>query len=157
MLLLAKVALGIGSTMVVAGAYTFHEGVIRVDVDEHRDNGSHIHFWVPAAVVPLALHIAPRREMERAAREAGPYMPMLRTLTKELEKYPDVTFVEVTEPGQIADRRGRFGQHGAHRVPAGSDRGCRGPTGITSPGRLGTLRNLHRARAITPLALPWPG
>jgi hypothetical protein len=111
MLLLAKVALGIGSTMVVAGAYTFHEGVIRVDVDEHRDNGSHIHFWVPAAVVPLALHIAPRREMERAAREAGPYMPMLRTLTKELEKYPDVTFVEVTEPGehvQIQTHQGRL-------------------------------------------------
>jgi hypothetical protein len=111
MMLLAKVALGVGSTFVMAGAYTFHEGVIRVDVDEHRDNGSHIHFWVPATIVPLALHIAPRREMERAAREAGPFMPMLRTLTKELEKYPDVSFLEVEEPDQhvqIQTHQGRL-------------------------------------------------
>jgi hypothetical protein len=111
MMLLAKVALGVGSTLVMAGAYTFHEGVIRVDVDEHRAQGAHIHFWVPATVVPLALHIAPRRELERAAREAGPYMPMLRTLTKELEKYPDVRFLEVEEPGQhvqIQTHQGRL-------------------------------------------------
>jgi hypothetical protein len=36
MMLLAKAALGMGSALVLAGAYTFHEGVIRVDVDEFR-------------------------------------------------------------------------------------------------------------------------
>lgn len=97
MILLAKVALGVGSAMVMAGAYTFHEGVIRIDVDEHRSEGSHIHFWVPATVVPLALHLAPRHQIDRATLQAGEFMPMVRTLTKELGKYPDVTFVEVRD------------------------------------------------------------
>ena len=100
MMLLAKLALGIGGTLAMAGAYTLHEGVIRVDVDEHSADGKHIHFWVPATVVPLALHLAPKKDMNRVAQQAGEFMPMLRTLTKELEKYPDVKFVEVQEPGQ---------------------------------------------------------
>jgi len=100
MMLLAKVALGLGGTLVMAGAYTFHEGVIRVDVDEHRAEGEHIHFWVPATVVPLALHLAPSKDMDCVAQQAGQFMPMLRTLTKELEKFPDVKFLEVEEPGQ---------------------------------------------------------
>jgi len=33
MVLLAKIALGFGATVVLAGAYTFREGVLRVDVD----------------------------------------------------------------------------------------------------------------------------
>src|SRR2546430_8408574 len=33
---LAKAALGLGGTIVLAGAYTMREGVIRVDVDEYR-------------------------------------------------------------------------------------------------------------------------
>ncbi len=35
MILLAKAALGIGGTLFLAGAYTFREGVIRVEVDEY--------------------------------------------------------------------------------------------------------------------------
>ena len=100
MMLLAKVALGIGGTLAMAGAYTFHEGVIRVDVDEQSAQGEHIHFWVPATVVPLAMHVAPKKDVDRVAEQAGQFMPMLRTLAKELEKYPDVKLVEVEEPGQ---------------------------------------------------------
>ena len=36
MIFLAKAALGFGVTIAVVGAYVFHEGVIRVDVDENR-------------------------------------------------------------------------------------------------------------------------
>jgi hypothetical protein len=100
MMLLAKVALGLGGTLVMASAYTFHEGVIRVDVDEHCAGGEHIHVWVPATIVPLALHLAPRKDMHQVAQQAAPFIPTLRALTKELEKYPDVNFVEVEEPGQ---------------------------------------------------------
>lgn len=39
MLVLAKVALGLGATLAMTTAYVFHEGVIRVDVDEHRPGG----------------------------------------------------------------------------------------------------------------------
>jgi hypothetical protein len=65
--ILAKFALGIGGTLVLAGAYTFREGVIRVNVDEHTAKGSHVHFWVPAAAVPLALHFAPKKHLAQAA------------------------------------------------------------------------------------------
>jgi hypothetical protein len=51
-MLLAKLALGLGGTLVLAGVYTFHEGVMRVDED-HGD-GRRVRVWVPAALVPLA-------------------------------------------------------------------------------------------------------
>ena len=101
-MILAKLALGFGSTVLLAGAYTFREGTIRVDVDEFRENGSHVHFWVPAAAVPMALHLAPRSKMhmDHGMREAREWMPTVRTLLKEMEKYPNVEFVDVQENEQ---------------------------------------------------------
>jgi len=97
MLILAKVALGFGATMAMAGAYVFHEGVIRVDVDEHRAGGSHVHFWVPATVVSAGMHLAPKDEVNRVTEEARPFLPALREVAKELEKYPNVELVNVTD------------------------------------------------------------
>jgi len=95
MLMLAKVAMGLGATAAMAGAYVFHEGVIRVDVDEHRDGGSHVHFWVPATVVSTGMHFVPADKMKDAAAQARPYLPVMREVAKELEKYPDAELVEV--------------------------------------------------------------
>jgi hypothetical protein len=100
MLLLAKAALGIGGTLVLAGAYTFHEGVIRVDVDEYRDGGSHVHFWVPAAAVPMAMHFTPQRKLMRGAEHAREFLPVARAIVREMKKYPDAEFVEVTDATQ---------------------------------------------------------
>jgi hypothetical protein len=97
-MLLAKLALGFGGTLVVAGAYTFHEGVMRVDQDQV--NGQHVHVWLPAAVVPLALHAVPRHYLEHAAEQAAPWLPTLRALTKELRKYPDAELIEVKDTTQ---------------------------------------------------------
>jgi hypothetical protein len=96
MLILAKAALGLGATMALAGAYVFHEGVIRVDVDEHRTDGSHVHFWVPATVVSLGMHFVPKDQLNRTTEQVRPFLPALRELTKELEKYPNVELVDVT-------------------------------------------------------------
>lgn len=95
MLILAKVVLGLGVTAAAAGAYVFHEGVIRVDVDEHRDGGTHMHFWVPATVVSTGLHFVPAEKLQCAAQNARPYLPVLRELSKELEKYPNAELVDV--------------------------------------------------------------
>jgi len=95
MLILAKVALGFGATMAAAGVYVFHEGVIRVDVDEHRPDGSHVHFWVPATVVATGLRFVPPEKMRDAAAQVRPYLPVLREVAKELQKYPDAELVEV--------------------------------------------------------------
>lgn len=97
MVLLGKIALGFGATVLMAGAYTFHEGVLSVNVDENRGNGSHVHVWVPAALVPMAMHFVPRRQLERAGDHAGKYMPLVHAIAKELQKYPEAELVEVRD------------------------------------------------------------
>ena len=100
MILLAKVAIGFGTTLAVAGAYTFRQGVIRVDVDEFRQGGSHVHMWVPAAAVPMALHFVPKHHLNHASTEACEAMPVVRAMFHELRNYPITVFVEVTEGDQ---------------------------------------------------------
>jgi hypothetical protein len=97
MIILAKCALALTSTIVVAGVYTFHEGVIKVDVDEHRDGGSHVHFWVPAAAVPMAMHFVPKRHFREMPAEASECLPLLKIVTSELRHYPNTTFVDVQD------------------------------------------------------------
>jgi hypothetical protein len=111
MLLLAKAALGLGAMVAVAGAYVFHEGVIRVDVDQNRRDGSHVHVWVPATVVPVGLAVVPRSKLEKAACQVRPFLPMLRELSKELKKYPDAELVDVHDSGEhvrVSVRGGRL-------------------------------------------------
>jgi hypothetical protein len=97
-MLLAKVALGFFGTVALAGAYTFHEGVMRVDEDHY--DGRRVHVWVPAAIVPMAMHLIPSRHFDRAAAQAGPWLPTLHALTKELKKYPEAELVEVEDGRQ---------------------------------------------------------
>src|SRR5260221_12315242 len=97
-MLLAKLALGFCGTVAVADAYSFHEGVMRVDED--HSGGSHVHVWFPAAIVPLALHVVPSRHLEHAVAQVGPWLPTLRALTKELKKYPEAELVEVEGANQ---------------------------------------------------------
>jgi hypothetical protein len=96
-MILAKLALGFASTMVFATAYTFREGTIRIDVDDHRDGGSHVHFWVPAAAVPMAMHFVPKEHLREASSHASEFLPLVQIVTKELRRYPNTTFVEVED------------------------------------------------------------
>ena len=100
MVLLAKAALGLGTTLVLAGAYTMREGVIRVDVDEFRSGGSHVHMWVPAAAIPMAMHLVPDKHWRHASDHAREAMPILQAVVKELKKYPDSEFVQVDDGNQ---------------------------------------------------------
>jgi hypothetical protein len=100
MVLLAKAALGLAGTLVLAGAYTMREGVIRIDVDEFRSGGSHVHMWVPAAAVPMAMHLLPDKHWRHASDHAREAMPILHAIVKELKKYPDSEFVEVDDNKQ---------------------------------------------------------
>src|SRR5262252_2702704 len=94
-MILAKLALGAVGTLAVATVYTFREGTIRIDVDEHRPGGSHVHFWVPAAAVPAALHFVPDDKLQQAADKAQEALPIVQVLAEELKKYPDADFVQV--------------------------------------------------------------
>jgi len=97
MMILAKLALGTASTLMIAGMYTFREGTIRVDVDEHREGGAHVHVWAPAAVVPMALHFVPDGKIRDVTNHANEWAPLVRIAAKELRKYPNTTFVEVED------------------------------------------------------------
>lgn len=97
MLVIAKVALGLGATLAMATAYTFHEGVIRVDVDESRHGGEHVHFWLPATTVSAGLRLTPKHYLERASEHARPYLPLIRVVAKELEKHPNAELVDVVD------------------------------------------------------------
>ena len=96
-MILAKLALGTASTLMIAGVYTFREGTIRVDVDEHREGGAHVHVWAPAAVVPMALHFVPDDKIREVTDHANEWAPLVRIAAKELRKYPNTTFVEVED------------------------------------------------------------
>ncbi len=100
MMLLAKAALGLGGTIVLAGTYTMREGVIRIDIDEVRSGGSHVHMWVPAAAVPMAMHLVPDKHWRHASEQAREAIPILHAIVKELKKYPDADFVEVMDHDQ---------------------------------------------------------
>jgi hypothetical protein len=95
MILLAKVALAFGGTVAAAGAYTLHDGVAQVQVDDNH--GTHVHIWAPAAIVPMAMHVIPKRELHKFPHEAQQAIPILRVLAKELENYPNTEFVEVRD------------------------------------------------------------
>ena len=100
MVLLAKAALGLGGTLVLAGAYTMREGVIRIDVDEYRSGGSHVHMWVPAAAIPMAMHFVPEKHWRHASEHARQAMPIVHAIVKELRKYPEAEFVQIDDGDQ---------------------------------------------------------
>jgi hypothetical protein len=110
MMLLAKAALGLGGTLFLAGAYTMREGLIRIDVDEFRSGGSHVHMWVPAAAVPMAMHFVPSKHMRHASQQAREALPILHAFVKELKKYPDADFVEIDDNNQHVRMRTHGGK-----------------------------------------------
>ena len=120
MLMLAKAALGLSALAAAASVYVFHEGVIRVDVDKRRDGGSHVFFWVPATVVSTGMHFMPKERIRRMAGQARPYLPVLREVSKELQKYPEAELVDVTSG---ADRVRIAMSGGKLRIDAVSDDG----------------------------------
>lgn len=108
-MLLAKVALGFCGSLALLTVYVFHDGVLQVD--EEHTGGRHVHVWAPAAIVPIALRVVPKRHFEHAAVEMGPWMPTVRALTKELRKFPDAEFVEVRDSREhvrIATKNGKL-------------------------------------------------
>jgi hypothetical protein len=109
-MLLAKAALGLGGTLFLAGAYTMREGLIRIDVDEFRSGGSHVHMWVPAAAVPMAMHFVPSKHMRHASQQAREALPILHAFVKELKKYPDADFVEIDDNNQHVRMRTHGGK-----------------------------------------------
>jgi len=110
MMILAKVALtGVGA-MALTTMYTFSQGTIRVDVDENREDGSHVHVWVPAKLAPMALHFVPDSKLERATEHAKEWYPVLKAVAKSMKEHPEMNLVEVEDGEQHVQVRTHEGR-----------------------------------------------
>ena len=109
-MILAKIALGFGCTALVAGAYVCRDGFMRISVDEYRPNGSHVHLYLPAAILPMAARFAPQEKVGSALNEARDVLPAVNIALRELRKYPEADFVEVNDADERVQIRTRAGK-----------------------------------------------
>ena len=102
MILLGKIALGMASVGLAGAGVLCSEGVVHVKVIEKEPQGVHINLDLvaPALLAPIAMHLAPRRELRQAAGRIDPYVPVIRAALEGLRETDDVTLVEVKEPGE---------------------------------------------------------
>lgn len=100
MILLGKIALGMAGLGLAGASVLCSDGLVHVKVIEKEPQGHHINVIAPAVLAPIAVHLAPRRELAQAARELQPNMPVIRAALAGLRDTEDVVFVEVNEPGE---------------------------------------------------------
>jgi len=85
-------------TLLVAGAFVYDLGTVKVSVQGKKPGGENIRLVVPAAVVPLALPFVRDEEMQEAAEKVRPWLPAIEAATEELARCPDGPLVQVTSP-----------------------------------------------------------
>jgi len=100
MIVLAKIALGMAGVGLAGAGVLCSDGLIRVKVVEKQPQGVHLNMIAPAMLVPMAMHLAPQRNLAQAARQIQPYMPVVRAVLEGLRKADDVVLVEVEGPGE---------------------------------------------------------
>ncbi|MGH9718506.1 MAG: hypothetical protein ACRD4R_17495 [Candidatus Acidiferrales bacterium] len=100
MLLLGKIVLGMAGAGLASAGVLCSEGFVRVKVIEKEAQGHHISVIAPAILAPIAVHLAPRRDLAQDAQEIQPYMPVIRAAVAALSDSNDMVFVEVKEPGE---------------------------------------------------------
>ena len=100
MILLAKLGIGVLSTVVVGAAALSSEGFIDVRVHEKQPDGTNVTVFVPAALVPLALKFVPREHLTDASEHLREFMPIIDATIPALEHCPDGVFVEVIDANE---------------------------------------------------------
>jgi len=83
-------------TLLVAGAFVYDMGAIKVSVQGKKPGGENIRLIVPAAAVPLALPFVPDKNLQEAAEQVRPWLPAIEAATEELARCPDGPLVQVT-------------------------------------------------------------
>jgi hypothetical protein len=100
-------------TVGLGAATAIRQGTIQVRVDSGGREGGQFGLAVPAALVDVALLLAPVHllEQEVPVEEIRPYLPVLRELSRQVDTLPDAVLVEVSGPDEhvrIEKRDGRF-------------------------------------------------
>ena len=100
--------------MVGLGAATaIGRGVIYIRVDSGGLGGDQFDLAVPAALIDVALFVAPVHLVtdEIPIEEIRPHLPVMLELSRQIENLPDAVFLEVTGPDErvrIEKKNGRF-------------------------------------------------
>ncbi len=95
--LLSGTAIAVMGTMVAVGGAVYEAGSIDVRVQEKHAHGTRIHVIAPAILTPVGLEFVPDKVFREHSREIQPWLPAIQAALQELQKYPDVTFVEVDD------------------------------------------------------------
>lgn len=109
MIFLAKLGIGFLGTALVGGAALSSEGFIYVNVQEKDPGGTHVHVFVPAAIVPTALHFVSRHNFADSCHHMREVLPIIDAAIPALNDSPDAVLVEVKDPGEhvlVAKRGG---------------------------------------------------
>jgi len=104
---IGKILLG----MTLTTAVVMKDGMIEVNVQEKRADGSHVHLYVPATVATWGVHLAPQERLREHLRHSREHLALARVALRELEKVPDAILVEVESPREhvrVQIRHGSF-------------------------------------------------
>jgi hypothetical protein len=92
--------LGVVSLAGTAGVITYNAGAVRVSVDEKKAKGEHVHLFVPAIVIPVAMGFIPAKHFHVHDKDVHQWLPLLKAVSEELDRCPDATLVEVSSPDE---------------------------------------------------------
>ncbi len=107
--ILAAVLLVLGVAVGSAAAATYRAGLVRVYVEEKRPGGENVKIIVPAILLTCGLKLVPEQQLREGLRDARPWLPLAAAAAKELQNYPDASFIEVSsaqEQVRISTRGG---------------------------------------------------
>jgi hypothetical protein len=90
-------ALLLGAAL-AGGAIIYDMGGIWISVRAKQPGGDNIRLVLPGAAAPVALWLAPKKDVREAAREARPWLPAIKAAAEELRNCPDGPLVEVSNP-----------------------------------------------------------
>ena len=94
---LGGTAIAVMGTLVAVGAAVYEAGAIDVRVHENHAKGTNLHLIAPAALVPVGLEFVPDKVFRKCGPQVRPWLPAIKVAVEELQKYSDVTFVEVED------------------------------------------------------------
>ncbi len=94
-------ALAVLLAVVSAGAVaTYRAGLVRLYVEEKRPGGDNVKIIVPGILLTTGLKFVPEQRLREGLGDARPWLPVAAALARELERYPDASFIEVSSAGE---------------------------------------------------------
>ncbi len=94
---MGKIALGALGATVLGGVLVAQQGMVHVRVVEKAAGGDRINLYLPAALIPVAVRLAPEDRLRQALERARGVLRAMRIAGRELQRLPDSELVEVRD------------------------------------------------------------